>query len=149
MGRKTRLTDQFTFPHPLVGAWRDQHYFFSPCFGDVMEQYSVKQVFAMDVEFGTTVSDDGRTSSFAVFVYIGFKASSRPRMVGRKNFPIYFATVRHPDLIEARTPFHGIIMEDILEYGQLPEIVKEEVLAVLRKFLIKDPFPYKRTQWLD
>lgn len=93
----------------------------------------------MDVESCSIViddDDDEKIGSFGCFVYIGFKASKKSGRIGKRSFPVYFATIRHPNLIDSRTPFHGIVMEDILDYGQPPAIIKKEVLAVLSECIL-------------
>lgn len=134
VGRKSRLTDLFEFPYQLNGVWRETHYFYSPCHGDVMEKVAKKQIYAMDVEFCSTSTEDGKVAQSAIFVFIGFLASRVSEKIGKKQFPVYFATLNHPDMIDSLTVYHGITMHDAHEFGLHPSIVKKEVLSVLSKY---------------
>lgn len=131
------MLEMVKYPQPLVGVWREQHYFFSPCFGSVMDNRHGKQIYSLDVEMGFYLKEDGSKSPCAVFIFIGCKPSKDPSTfpVGKKTLPIYFATVSHPNLIESDSEHHGVTWNDIIEFGQHPEDVKKEVLQVLSKLL--------------
>ena len=105
----------------------------SPCYGQVMEEMHAKQIYALDVECGELWPEKGEKfgKNTAAAVFIGFMASETHDMIGQNEQPLYYATIKHPQLRCSRTPFHSIDHEEVLEWGIDPETCKNHVLMLL------------------